>query len=198
MITTLTKLGEQLSDNVNEWADIIDPPKIDAKKENLIAKIVFDLDEQNISVKIDGEYQEKSPFTHKNIKIKDRRGKYTYVCCELSNLAKIEYTFFGKVDTKGKVPTRGEFKERIDNQYPILKASELYKIFDPLFNLRSKFIDGKWNDAETINTELFGNDYKKTSNARIALIYACIICKELGYNEPKPIYEIDGFDTYVK
>ena len=145
MLTTLTKLGEQLSENQNEWADVIDIPKIDPKKENLIARLVFNLDEQSIDAEISGEYMESSPFIHKNIKIKDRRGKYTYVCCELSNLAKIEYTFFGRVDTKGNQPSRGEFKERIDKQYTQLKPTELYKIFDPLFNLRTKFLQEKWN-----------------------------------------------------
>ena len=198
MLSTLTKLGEQLSKNQNEWADIIDIPKIDPKKENLIAEIVFNLDEHSIDTAISGEYIERSPFIHKNIKIKDRRGKYTYACCELSKLSKIEYTFFGKVNTKGKQPTSGEFKERIDNQYPKLKTTDLYKIFEALFGLRSKYIEEKWNHPDTINKKLFGSDYTKAGKPKIALIYVCIISKELGYDKPKPIYEIDGFDSYVK
>jgi CRISPR-associated protein Csh1 len=198
MLSTLTKLGEQLSQNQNEWADIIDIPKIDSKKENLVAKLIFNIDEQSVDTEISGEYMESSPFTHKNIKIKDRRGKYTYACCELPRISKIEYTFFGRTDTKGNQPSRGEFKERIDKQYPELKTTEIYKIFDTLFNLHSKFLQEKWNAQETINEKLLGSDHKKTSKTKIALIYACIISKELGYYQPKPIYEIPGFDSYIK
>ncbi len=94
MLTTLTKLGKQLSQNHNEWADIIDIPKIDSKKENLVARLIFNVDEKTIKAEISGEYQAKSPFLYKNIKIKDRNGKYTYVCSEGDNVSKIEKSFF--------------------------------------------------------------------------------------------------------
>lgn len=199
MLTTLTKLGEQLSRNQNEWADVIDIPKVDPKKENLIAKLVFNLDEQSISADITGEYQKNSPFTYKNIKIKDRNGKYTYVCCEADNLFKIEKTFFGKVNNKGNEPFAGEFKERIDNKYPALKNKNLYKIFVPLFQLRSIFVNQKWGDTDTIYKKILGEDYKKSNtNSKIVLVYACIVSKELGFEDETSISEIDGHDDFIR
>lgn len=199
MLTTLTKLGEQLSQNQNEWADIIDIPKIDPKKENLVARLIFNVDEKTIKAEISGEYQAKSPFLYKNIKIKDRNGKYTYVCCEAENVFKIEKSFFGKVNNKGKEPIEGEFKERIDNKYPSLKTTDLYKTLAPLFELRVKFLDEQWGETDTINKELIGEDYKKAgSKSKIALIYACIVAKELGFENITPLYELKGFEDFIR
>jgi len=199
MLTTLTKLGKQLSQNQNEWADVIDIPKVDPKKENLIAKLVFNLDEQSISSDITGEYQKNSSFIYKNIKIKDRNGKYTYVCCEADNVLKIEKTFFGKVNNKGNEPVTGEFKERIDNKYPSLKNKNLYKIFVPLFQMRSTFINQRWADTDTIHKKILGEDYKKSnSNSKIVLIYACIVSKELGFEDETLISEIDGYEDFIR
>lgn len=199
MLTTLTKLGEQLSQNQNEWADIIDIPKVDPKKENLTARLIFNLDEQSISAEIAGEFQKNSPFKYKNIKIKDRNGKYTYVCCEADNMFKIEKTFFGKVNNKGKEPIEGEFKERIDNKYPILKNKNLYKVFEPLFRLRSKFMDEQWGDTDRLYENILGEDYKKSgTKTKIALIYACIISKDLGFEDCTPISEIDGYEDFIR
>lgn len=199
MLTSLTKLGEQLSQDQNEWADIIDIPKIDPKKENLVARLIFNLDEQSISAGIVGEFQKNSPFKYKNIKIKDRNGKYTYVCCEADNMFKIEKTFFGKVNNKGKEPTEGEFKERIDNKYPNLKNRDLYRIFVPLFQLRSKFISEQWGDPDTLYKDILGEDYKKSGiKTKIALIYACIISKDLGFEDCTPISEIDGYEDFIR
>ncbi len=199
MLTTLTKIGEQLSQNQNEWADIIDVPKIDSKKENLVARFIFNLDEKTIKAEISGEYQAKSPFIHKNIKIKDRNGKYSYVCCEADNIFKIEKSFFGKVNNKGKEPIQGEFKERIDNKYQNLKTTDLYKIFVPLFELRSKFLNEKWAELDTVNKDLLGKDYNKAGiRSKIVLIYACVIAKELGIENTTPIYELKGFDDFIR
>lgn len=199
MLTTLTKLGEQLSQNQNEWADIIDTPKIDSKKENLVARIIFNVDEKTIKVEISGEYQAKSPLLYKNIKIKDRNGKYTYVCSEGDNVSKIEKSFFGKVNNKGKEPIEGEFKERIDNKYPSLKTTDLYKTFVPLFELRKKFLDEKWGETDTIYKELLDEDYKKAGNkSKIALIYACVVAKELGIENITPLSELKGFEDFIR
>ncbi len=118
MLTTLTKLGEQLSEDHNEWADVIDIPKVDSKKENLIARLIFNLDEQRIDVEISGEYMEKSPYLHKCISIKGGNNKATYSCCMLDKIVQIEKTFFGKTDNKGKLPQQGEFKEYIETITP--------------------------------------------------------------------------------
>ncbi len=199
MLTTLTKLGEQLSQNQNEWADIIDIPKIDPKKENLVARLIFNVDEKTIKAEISGEYQAKSPFLYKNIKIKDRNGKYTYVCSEGDNVSKIEKSFFGKVNNKGREPIEGEFKERIDNKYPSLKNTDLYKTFVPLFELRTQFLDDKWGETDTINKELLDEDYKKAGNkSKIALIYACIVAKELGIEKITPLSELKGFEDFIR
>lgn len=199
MLTSLINLGEQLSLNQNEWADVIDIPKIDSKKENLVARLIFNLDEKTIKAERTGQYQAKSPFTHKNIKIKDRNGKYTYVCCEADNVVKIEKTFFGKINNNGKEPTEGEFKERIDNKYPDLKTTDLYSLFIPLFELRSKFLNEKWGGPDTVNKDLLGDDYKKPGNrSKIVLIYTCVIAKELGIENATPIYELNGFEEFIR
>lgn len=196
MLPFLLKLGEQLSEEKSVWDDVIEIPKVKQDQDNLVAKLIFDLDQNDIRVEIAGEYKEESPFVHRNIRIKDRRGKYTYVCSELHKLTKIEYSFFGKVDGRNTEPSEGEFKERIDSRYPQLQDTELYKTFDKIFLLRNKFVEEKWSTPDRINKELFGDIPSKSS--KVILVYACIVSKNLGYEKPRPMYEIDGFEDYVK
>ena len=54
MLSTLIKLGEQLSDGLGEWDDIIDFPNITKEQEKdikcFVAELVFDLDLNSVYV----------------------------------------------------------------------------------------------------------------------------------------------------
>lgn len=199
MITTLIQLGKQLSSKSNEWADIIDIPKIDIRKENLVATIIFDLDQKTIEAQIVGTYQERSPFFHKNVSIKGGNNKASYTCCEIDKIIQIEKTFFGKIDNKGKIPIKGEFLEYLDNKYSWLRSSLLYEIVKSIFELRTKFLDEKWSEPETIIRILLGEDYNKAANkSKLVIVYISVISRKNGIECNTPISDLDGFDSFIQ
>lgn len=199
MIATLVQLGEQLSADADEWKDIIDIPKVDDKKENLIANLIFDLDRNVIEAKIAGVYGEKSPLQYKNISIKGGNNKATYICCETDKVAQIEKTLFGKIDNKGKAPVKGEFQEYIDNKFKELSASQLYGVLQSVYMLRDQFLAESWNDPATINCKLLGEDYKKPSNkSKLVLVYVSVVSTNNGVNGEMPIGNLDGFDAFIQ
>lgn len=199
MISTLINLGKQLSHDIDDWADVIDLPKIDPKKENLIATLVFDIDQQIIYPELSGAYQEKSPFVYNNVSIKGGNNKGTYLCCETDKLVQIEKTFFGKIDSKGKPPVKGEFQEYIDTKFPLLQKSMLYKVCQAVFEFREKFLEEKWNEPETINKILLGEDYKKPgSRSKLVLTYTSVISEKLGIVSATPVADLEGFETFIR
>lgn len=199
MILTLSRLGKHLSYDQDEWSDIIDTPKIDPDKENLVVSLVFNLDEQTISTGSVKEYDDQSPRTYRNVSIKGGNNKASYVCCETNKVVQIEKTLFGKIDNKGKPPVRGEFQEYILTKFPSLGDSQLYKVLDTLFGFRAKFLEEQWNLPETIYSKSLGEDYKKTSSgSKLLLVYVEVIATELGIKSPTPLSSLDGFDEFIR
>ncbi|MET6996929.1 TM1802 family CRISPR-associated protein [Chitinophaga defluvii] len=199
MILTLSRLGEHLSYDQDEWSDIIDTPKIDPDKDNLVVTLVFNIDEQSISVAVAQKYDQQSPRRYRNVSIKGGNNKASYVCCETNKVAQIEKTLFGKVDNKGKEPVKGEFLEYITTKFPSLSTTLLGQVLTPLFNFREMFLEAQWNLPETIYSNLLGEDYKKSSpHTKLILVYAAVVAKDLGIAVPTPLYELDGFDEFIR
>lgn len=196
MILTLTRLGEHLSRDTNRWHDVIDTPKTDPKKENLIAGILINIDEHTIGLDDIATYGEKSLFKYKNLSIKGGNNKATYVCCETAKIAQIEKTLFGKADNKGNMPIKGEFQEYIDNKFPALQTSLLYQALTLLFPFREKFIAEKWNLPETLYNGIPGSD-QKMGTSKLVLIYVAIISKKNGIESPTALSMLQGFDEFV-
>ena len=145
MIQTLIKLGSQLSHNRGEWDDIIDYPNIQKEIEKgiklYVAELVFDLDNQNIFVNPSlYEYdEEKSCLQYKNIKIQGGNNKAIYACVESGKLEQIRKAFFGIIDSKGNIPTIGQFQEAINKDFPQFSTSVLGTLLPQLFELRNVF-----------------------------------------------------------
>ena len=145
MIQTLIKIGSQLSHNRGEWDDIIDYPNIQKEIEKgitlYVAELVFDLDNQNIFVnpslyEYDGE---RSCLQYKNIKIQGGNNKAIYACVESGKLEQIRKTFFGIIDSKGNIPTTGQFQEAIIKDFPLFSTSTLGTLLPQIFELRNVF-----------------------------------------------------------
>ncbi|MFY0255153.1 TM1802 family CRISPR-associated protein [Chitinophaga sp. 30R24] len=199
MLLTLTRLGEQLSRNLDEWSDIIDIPKINAQKENLITGIIFNLDEQTISLHEVSNYSEDSPYAYRNVAIKGGNNKATYVCCDTGKIIQIEKTFFGKIDNKGNLPAKGEFQEYIDNKFPELRSTLLYQVLAATFSLRERFLEEQWNKPETIYDNAFDGNYKSNgSKSSIVLTYAAVLSPKLGIQEITRVSALEGYEKFIR
>jgi len=201
MLSTLLKLGEQLSTNRGAWEDIIDVPNTEKEKsKNYIlytAEIVLDLDQKTIYPAQLKEYDSQSPFEYKNIKIQGGNNKAIYVCAEAGKLEQIKKSLFGK-DSKA---IQGEFVEAIDKDFQGLKNSQFYQVLKNIFVLKDVFEDlstqtddkGKPKSLESIFSELL--NLNKTS--KVVLWCASVLSKDLGIESITRLNQLAGYDEFI-
>lgn len=114
MLQSLIQIGQQVSQGRNEWDDIIDVPDVSKERSKnsrlYVAEILFDIDENEISLKEDsiGEYSDDSSMVFKNIKIQGGNNKAIYTCVYApKSLEQFRKTFFGVLDKEDKAPEKG-------------------------------------------------------------------------------------------
>ena len=211
MIQTLIKLGSQLSHNRGEWDDIIDYPNIQKEIEKgiklYVAELVFDLDNQNIFVNPSlYEYdEEKSCLQYKNIKIQGGNNKAIYACVESGKLEQIRKAFFGIIDSKGNIPTTGQFQEAINKDFPQFATSTLGTLLPHIFELRNVFEEkftiekeSKGQIEKVIDEKLIAPMIVLPAFSKIALYYTSVISSNLGFSKPTAIAKINGFQEFMK
>jgi len=200
MLSILLKLGEQLSENRNEWEDIIDTPHTEkANNHKLwVAQLVFDLDQSRVYASNLEEYDQGAPLKFKNIRIQGGNNKAIYVCAETGKLDQIKKTLFGKELTSEK----GEFVEVIDKDFHFLKSSQLYKALNQVFSLKDTFLDcygqadekGKVKLAEPILLE----PLHLSSSSKVVLWYASVISTALNIKVATPFNQLSGYDDFIR
>ncbi|MEA5406083.1 hypothetical protein VB776_24300 [Arcicella sp. DC2W] len=200
MLTTLIKLGSQLSHNRGEWDDIIDYPNIQKEKDKniklYVAELIFDLDKSDVylnpSLK---EYDEKqSCLAFKNIKILPGKNNSIYSCVQVKDIFQLQKIFFGKnndnedneSENSYSLTKEGEFSKAFMN-YPQLKDKLLVVALCYIYKLREKFISKIWKEKEDngkkvkeINLIDLLQPLKLSTNEKIVLIYTSLISEELG------------------
>lgn len=211
MLTTLIKLGSQLSHDRGEWDDIIDYPNIEKEKNKnitlYVAELTFNLDQHNIylnqSLK---EYdEEKSCLEYKNIKIQGGNNKAIYACVESGKLEQIRKTFFGVMDTKGNPPISGQFQETINKDFPLFKTTLLGTLLPQIFHLRDIFEEKatilkevKGQEERIVDEKLLISNIKLSDNSKIVLFYVSVISEQHKISKPTPISRIEGFEEFMK
>lgn len=209
MLSTLLKLGEQLSENRGEWEDIIDIPNTEKEKQkgyNLyVAELVFDLDQQQIYVSPNlREYDNESPLKFCHIKTKNPGDKAINLCVENKKLEKIAKALFGKIDSgkREKEPTQGEIIEAINKDMPILKNSKLYSIIEKLFPFRSKFLSffnqQDENDELKPVEKVLSESLNLGAKDRIILWASSVIDSESEILKLTPLASFDGYTDLIK
>ena len=211
MIQTLIKLGSQLSHNRGEWDDIIDYPNIQKEIEKgitlYVAELVFDLDNQNIFVnpslyEYDGE---RSCLQYKNIKIQGGNNKAIYACVESGKLEQIRKTFFGIIDSKGNIPTTGQFQEAIIKDFPLFSTSTLGTLLPQIFELRNVFEEkftiekeSKGQIEKIIDEKLIASMIVLPALSKVSLYFTSVFSSSNGFLKPTAISEISGFQEFMK
>lgn len=218
MLTTLIKLGSQLSHNRGEWDDIIDYPNIQKEKDKniklYVAELIFDLDKSDVylnpSLK---EYdEEQSCLAFKNIKILPGKNNSIYSCVQVKDIFQLQKTFFGKnnnnedneSENSYSLTKEGEFSKAFMN-YPQLKDKLLVVALCYIYKLREKFISKIWKEKEDngkkvkeINLIDLLQPLKLSTNEKIVLIYTSLISEELGIPQITPVSKIEGFEEFMK
>jgi CRISPR-associated protein Csh1 len=209
MLSTLIKLGEQLSDGRGEWDDIIDFPNITKEREKnikcFVVELVFDLDSKTIYVSPElREYEDQHCFKFKNIKIQGGNNKAIYCCVESGKTEQIRKTFFGIIDGKGKIPTQGQFQELINKDYAQFSNTPLVSVLSQIFSLKNVFEENftiikeiKGQKERVIDEKLFFDSLNLGFTNKVVLIFTSVISSSLGINDATPITELVGYDAFI-
>jgi CRISPR-associated protein Csh1 len=203
MLSTLLKLGEELSQNRGDWDDIIDIPNTQIEKSkgyNLyVAEIVFDLYQQSVYASQElSEYDDNSPSKYKNLKIQGGNNKAIYVCVESGKIDQIKKSLFGKEDNA----IQGEFIEAINKDFPQFKNTQFYQVLEKIFLLKGHLYElynqkddkGKIKSIESVLSE----SLNLGSNNRVVLWCASVICNELEIRKSTQINQLSGYDDFIK
>lgn len=211
MLQTLIKIGQQKSQDLGEWDDVLDWPKIETENKkgekitNYVLPIVFDLDESQIRLGDLTEYDEEKTVQRLfNIKIEDRNTKAINTCVKFEELDKIRKAFFGKTE----IVTTGQFIEAIDKGFPQFKNTDLYETLTAIFGLRSVFesqfmTDGKVDVKKILvqpkeEVEAESQKIKLNPSEKIVLVVAQVIWSEKGWTSPTYFKNIDGYIDFLK
>lgn len=206
MLDTLLKIGEWQKKGKSEWDRFLEKPNVfkETKKgesiTNYVVEIIFNLDEKKVYLGSKKEYdEEKDAGRFKSLKIQGGNNKAIYVTSEPQKLIQIFKTFFGKVD--GENLEKGELTEAIDKDFQEFKNSSLYKIAQRIFPLRGDFLTKALKDdkgKKKFDEGKFFEELHLGKNEKIALVFASIKSKELGFNNPTPIAQIEEYQKFIE
>ncbi len=201
MLSTLVKLGKELSKDRHPWADIIDIPNTSKEKSKniplYVGEIVFDLVQQRIYAGDLKEYDEKvSPFNYKNITIQGGNNKAIYICAEAGKVEQIRKSLFGKEENS----TKGEFREAIDKDFTALNDTPFYKMLDQIFALKAGFLElythtdekGKLKSIETV----LADSMDLAANRKVVFWYVSVKASET--DTPVPLHSLQGYDAFIQ
>ncbi len=211
MLQTLIKIGQQKSKDLGEWDDVLDWPKIESENKkgekitNYVLPIIFDLDDNKITLGELGEYDdEKTVKRLFNIKIQGGNNKAIYTCVELGGLEQIRKTFFGATESAAV----SQFAEAIEKGFSQLKDTELFRTLVEIFALRSifesQFITNGKVDVKKIfvqpkeEVDAESNKIRLKPNERIVLVVAQVVWSEKGWTSPTYFKNIDGYIDFLK
>lgn len=211
MLQSLIKIGRLKSQDLGEWDDVLDWPKIETENKNggkvtnYVLPIIFDLDEIQIKLGELGEYDDTKTVQRLfNIKIQGGNNKAIYTCVEFGGLEQIRKTFFGATDSA----TVSQFTEAIDKGFPQLKATDLYDTLAAIFGLRSifenKFMTNGKVDVKKIlvqpkeEVEAESQKIKLNPSEKIVLVVVQVVWSEKSWTSPTYFKDIDGYVDFLK
>lgn len=205
MLDTLYRFGLQLSQNADrdEFDDIIltdfikeiDRDKFDPH----VGEVIFDLDEQQIKIgrmmpfsELDKRYQ-FSPYNLRCIRIQGGNNKSIYPTVDpRKSYDPWIKTIFGKNDKNSNQPICGELYEVLQKDYPGLKQSLIFNVLERIFLLKPYF------EAQYPDWKSLANDFQFDEKNRGVMLFASVVCTELGIGNPTPIVMLDGYDDLLR
>lgn len=206
MLNTLLKIGKWQSEGMGEWDRFLDKPKIiytnktGQSIKNLIAGIVFNLDEKRVYCNLETlrEYDEiKSPSDYKLLRIQGGNNKAIYPTVEPKKLIQLFKTFFGKLNEKIN-PEKGELLEVLENKSK--NNTPFTEMLKQIFQLRENFLKRNLKEGETdkLDPRKIAEEFSLGVNENLVFIYAGIKSTEFGYYDPKPISQIKEFEDFIE
>lgn len=204
MIQSLYRIGKEISQDRDEWADIISFPKIsvkDSSKKLLTLKLVFDIDNKEVVVSESNLYPFENEYATlkrlNNIKIQGGNNKSIYITAEEGKPALIAKTFFGKIDSKGNLPTEGEFLQAINGVTPDLAETQFAEVLKAIFPLKEAFDAKILNEKGVYKTDKIKEELNLGNSNKLILITTSVKWSELG-EEVVDCGDLKGYTTFLE
>lgn len=200
MLTTLVKLGKELSEGRSKWEDIILVPNVPLQNKkgdpitNYVIEIIFDIDNQEVIISKENLHlydPERSPFELMLLKTQSRRGKKNFVTVEAKKTDAFKQTF------------DGDFIDEVNNKTPNLVSSDFFEAL----TLIKELINSQEAMTEKINNTKKGDKISKdyinkqlalNNNEKLILCYASIKCSKLKIDNVCKLIELEGYSNYIE
>ncbi|MCB0596020.1 MAG: hypothetical protein H6557_24475 [Lewinellaceae bacterium] len=197
MLNTLIEIGKQISKDRHPWEDFLLNIKVserDAQKNQLILRIVFDLDADAIS--LDDGWKVYNPDKRPEyglIDILKGNNKAIYAATEPGNLDKLAKALFGKAGKDGSFPELSEFQAAIQKEAVDLETSELYTALTLLKPFAPAFYE-KFSDEKG---KLGVKGIATGSQDVLVAVYAAVNSAARGW-ENKPLAKMEGYREFME
>lgn len=192
MLSTLSKIGEQLLEGQGVWARLTIDPKTTEDKNQWVCPILFDCDDQEIRfMDLVRFYPSDDPDTEpSSIKYKyinpdkwGRRGRKCALTVEAKNFTMLPETFFGK---SGEGSPMLQSMKEFDS---VLANSELFKAIENIYEV---FHDSQ----EQLDLQKIKEHYELGGNDEIVLFYTLVTSPIIRDGETIPLNQLTGFEVF--
>lgn len=189
MLTTLTKIGEQLLEGKGIWARLTTEPKYNPDKKNWVCPILFDCVNKEIRVLKD-EMElfepEESIIKYKYLSpsLWGPRGKKCSLTIEPSKFTMLEETLFGK--KSGDV---GSLLRSMD-EFPSLNQTPIYSILEEINETLS-------HKKSELDLESITKKLDLSNQDEVVLFYSLVLTNQIEGSDRQICTYIKGFDEFA-
>ena len=186
MLSTLLKIGEQISENRSKWDDIIEAPKIDENRTNYVLNIIFNINEDKIEISPENieKYNKDSPLKHKLLKTLKGNAKKIYVATLIKNMEHLKESLLGKEEEKAQL------LDDIDSKFSFLKESEFYYALLEISDLNR---NRKELEADNIKKQL-----KLSRSSQLIFCYSSIKSDSFNNGKNTELSDLQGYENYIE
>ena len=190
MLSTLTKIGEQLLEGRGIWARLTNEPKFDPDKNNWVCPILFDCVNDNIQILTD-QLQRFAPensaidFRYINPGLWGPRGKKCALTVENKNFSMLTETFFGKGTEK-----QGSMQRSIEEFDASLKETDLYRGIAEINQKLNSFV-------EMLDLQQIKDKLAMRKDEEAVLFFSLIQSDRITNGESVRITELAGYEDFM-
>lgn len=190
MLSTLTRIGEQLLEGRGIWARLTAEPKFNPEKKNWVCPILFDCVNNDIQILTD-QLQRFEPensaidFRYVNPGLWGPRGKKCALTVENKNFSMLKETLFGK-----ETERQGSMQRAIEEFGDLLKETDLYQGI--------KEINQEFNSVVgALDLQQIKNKLDMGKDEEVVLFYSLIRSNRIVNGKAVKLTDLTGYEDFI-
>ena len=186
MINSLLKIGEQIYEKFGAEYIVFAKPELNPKKElHYILEILFDCNQNKVIISRNNlkVYSDNSYAKYKNLKTLSGNNKKIYVTVPLKKFEDLKKSLI-------KNSSPGELYQAIESEMPELSETQFAKALKQIGEL--------CNELNNISNATISEKLNLANNEELVLVSSSIISETLGVSQPKPLFELEGYNEFIK